>query len=156
MYMDRRHVVWLMSLESTSSPLQPQALELKRFFHQPAFALHSNNVENQAKFSRLEAPYTSECISEWSSTNYSTFTGDKSWTYTEEVAILCFLFASWRNCIFSHPYIFWGPFSRNLTLANLFLDKMLLKVSLVSFQGKLLLIQWNMKPNISLGHLFAV
>ena len=57
-------------------------------------ALDANNVENQAKFSRLEAPYTSECISEWSSTNYSTFAGDKSWTYTEEVAILCFLFAS--------------------------------------------------------------
>ena len=46
--------------------------------------------KNQTKFSRLEAPYESECISEWSSTNYSSFTGDKSWTYTEEVPILSF------------------------------------------------------------------
>ena len=53
-------------------------------------------------------------------------------------------------------YHFVGPFSRRLTLADLFLEKLLLKVSLVSFQGKLLLIQWNMKPNILWGHLVAV
>ena len=40
-----------------------------------------------------------------------------------------------------------GPFSCRLTLADLFLDFLLLKVSLMIFQRKLLLTQWNMKSN---------
>ena len=51
---------------------------------------------------------------------------------------------------------FVGPFSRRLTLADLFLDFLLLKVSLMIFQRKLLLIQWNIKSNIFWGHLVAV
>ena len=40
-----------------------------------------------------------------------------------------------------------GPFSCSLTLADLFLDFLLLKVSLMIFQRKLHLIQLNMKSN---------
>ena len=51
---------------------------------------------------------------------------------------------------------FAGPLCRRLTLADLFLDFLLLKVSLVIFQRKLLLIGWNMKSNILWGLSVAV
>ena len=89
-------------------PATATSIGIEEVFDQIAFTLHANNVENQAKFSRLEAPYTSECISEWSSTNYSTFTGDKSWTYTEEVAIICFLFPFLKKLYFFPPLHFFG------------------------------------------------
>ena len=53
-------------------------------------------------------------------------------------------------------YHFVGPFSHCLTLADLFLVFLLLKVFLVIFQRKLPLIQWNMKYNIFWGLSVAV
>ena len=117
--MARWQGVWLTSLELTSNLPQPPALESKRFTLYNLTLRNVNNVIKQTKFSRLEAPYDSECISEWSSTNYSSFTGDKSWTYTEEVGIVSFASrGTLRNHKFRPSYVFvvFGGGERGLIL----------------------------------------
>ena len=58
----------------------------------------------QVSYERIAAPYESECISEWSETNYTKFLEDGnmsiSWPYTQEVMMPC----CFKKSLYKYPF----------------------------------------------------
>ena len=84
---------WLPIFHSTFLDLfgpQETALAFQRHFTNHLRFLSSLA---QVSYERIEAPYESDCIREWSQTNYTEFLEDGNmsipWPYTQEVTVSC-------------------------------------------------------------------